>query len=268
MRSSAAAASEGDISEVTEPSERAVRTASPATRASDESATDAAKSATTRRADCFSFPFASNEPSGPMPAARSPRKAAVPSPNAPAARAPMRAVRCQLTYGAACTASPAIVPVANPGERTAIRADRRMKPVPITIGRPASAIAIAPGSPHSGRPMMRSAANAVPTIATAAAPHRASAPAVRISGDATEPLRVSGAPSSASSTASADAGRASGSLASMVMIRLATCVGRSGRSVPTCTGAWLRCAANCDCGVAAANNRRPVHASCNTQPSA
>jgi len=67
------------------------------------------KSATRSGSRVLMLPRASNEPAGPIPAARRPMNAPTPNANAPMAYAPPSATRRQVMCGLAFTASVAIV---------------------------------------------------------------------------------------------------------------------------------------------------------------
>jgi hypothetical protein len=108
-----------------------------------------------------------------MPNARSAMNTAIPAVNAPNAYIPPRAVRYQLTCGAALRAMFAIVPCVVDGVPPGVyvgvaviarRVTRWTYPVPRITGSPSAITMSAPGNTQSGRPMPTIAAFA--TIAT------------------------------------------------------------------------------------------------------
>src|SRR6185437_6568523 len=155
--------------------ESPARTASLTTRPSEES-TFAVRKSVSRMESCrLRRPEASSDPNGPTPSARSPMNTAMAATNAPNAYMPPRAVRYQLTLGAALSAIVAMVPCAvagvPPGVKVgvAVRA-RRVTcctyPVQSTTGSPSAITMSEPGNTQAGSPMATIAALAMMATTT------------------------------------------------------------------------------------------------------
>ena len=179
MNASAAVTEAGETSVNAEEPDKPARTASLTTRPSVESTLLVRKSVRMMGSRALSFPAARSEPKGPTPKARIVMNTAMSVTKTPSAHAPPRAVRFQLTLGAAFSAMVAIVPCAAvlgvpPGVNVGVaviarRVTRCTYPVQSTTGRPSAITTSEPGNTHSGRPMPTIAALASTATATNAA---------------------------------------------------------------------------------------------------
>src|SRR4029079_12676582 len=178
-RLSALTITAGDTRVNADDPDRPARTASLTTRPSDESTFVVRKSVRRIWSRWLNRPAASSDPNGPTPAARMPMKAAMIRMNAPIAYMPPRAVRYQLTCGAALRAIVWIAPWVAvlgvpPGVNVGVaaiarRVTRWTYPVHKTTGSPKPITRSAPGNTQSGSPMTIVAALARIATATNAA---------------------------------------------------------------------------------------------------